>query len=87
MLTLLPGWNMISNQTQTNMSNIGANWMVDGATSLTTAVSNSTINGALTWWDGAQYQTLLISGNPVIEPWKAYFILNQTGVTHTLTIQ
>ena len=86
-VTLAPGWNMISNHTLSNMSNIGANWMVDGSTPLTTAVSNSTINGALSWWDGVQYLTLLISGNPTIEPWKAYFILNQTGVNHTLTIQ
>ncbi|MEK6744564.1 MAG: Ig-like domain-containing protein [Nitrospirota bacterium] len=86
-VTLVPGWNMVSNHTLANMSNIGANWMVDGSTPLTTAVSNSTINGALSWWDGVQYQTLLISGNPAIEPWKAYFILNQTGVNHTLTIQ
>ena len=87
-ITLIPGWNIISNQTLTNMTNIGTNWKVDGAvTTLTTAVSGGTFDGAISWYDGIQYVTQLISGNPTVEPWKAYFMLNNTGVNHTLTIQ
>lgn len=84
--TLLPGWNMISNQTLSNMTDIGTNWLVDETTSLSTAVTNNVIGGALYWWDGSAYVSWNIADNPAVEPWKCYWILNMEGVNHTLTI-
>ncbi len=86
-VTLVPGWNMVAATTATAMTNIGTNWMVDGTQTLDQAVTANVIGGALSWWNGNTYDTLTISGNPTIEPWKGYFILNMTAVNHTLTIQ
>jgi len=85
-VTLVPGWNLIANHLAAPLTDIGANWLVDGA-SLSSAVTANIIAGSLSWWNGSTYDTLVISANPVIEPWKGYFILNMDVVNHTLTLQ
>ena len=88
-VTLKPGWTIIANQLTTNMTSIGTNWLIDGATQLSAAVGAGTIGPALYVWNPgiSNYDSPLISSNPTIEPWKSYMILNNTGVNHTLTIK
>jgi len=86
-VTLIPGWNLISNPTTTNMINIGTNWLVDGS-SLSSAISGAKIGGDIYWWNGSTYDSMNIAlDNPVVEQWKGYWILNLENVNHTLTIQ
>jgi hypothetical protein len=87
-VTLVPGWNLISNPTTSNMTNIGANWLVDG-TALSSAITavSPIIGGAVYWWNGSTYDSWNVADNPVVEPWKGYLILNLDGVSHTLTIK
>ncbi|GFO54930.1 hypothetical protein GMSM_19370 [Geomonas sp. Red276] len=86
-VNLLPGWTMISNPTQQNLSNLGAVWKLDGV-SLADAINAGTVGGGLYWWNGTTYDSWSIIGdNPQVEPWKGYWILNLDGVAHTLTIR
>ena len=91
-VSLLPGWNMISNQTASNMNSISSTWLIDGSPIMaaingTAPFSVPVIGGAISWWDGNTYDTGNIVSNPPVEPWKGYFILNLDSVSHTLTIQ
>ena len=83
---LKPGWTLISNPSTANMSNLGSSWTVDGVT-LSAAVNAGTLGGSIFWWNGSAYDFWTIASNPPLEPWKAYWIVNQTGNDHTLTIQ
>jgi hypothetical protein len=85
-VTLKPGWTMITNPVTDNLTNIGTNWQIDGQP-LSTSVTNGTIGGSFYWWNGITYDFWSISSNPIIEPWKGYWIVNQTSNNHTLTIQ
>jgi YVTN family beta-propeller protein len=85
-VTLKPGWTMIANPSTSNMTSIGTNWKIDGQP-LSTAVTAGTVGGSLYWWNGTTYDFWSISSNPQIEPWKGYWIVNQTSSNHTLTIQ
>jgi len=87
-VTIKPGYTLISNTQTSNMTNIGTNWLITGYADLNAAVTANKIDGTLYWWNGTTYDPLLIS-NPatVIEPWKAYWILNKDNIDHTLTIK
>lgn len=85
-VTLKPGWTLITNPIANNLTNIGTNWLIDGQP-LSTSVTNGTLGGSLYWWNGITYDFWSISSNPIIEPWKGYWIVNQTSSNHTLTIQ
>jgi hypothetical protein len=86
-VTLNPGWTMIANPQLTNMTNIGANWLIDG-NPLSTAITNNQIGGGLYWWNGTTYNSWTIMGdNPQVEPWKGYWIVNIDLSPHTLIIQ
>jgi hypothetical protein len=88
-ITLVPGWNLVSNQTEMNMTDIKTNWLVDGGpTTLEDAISGGTIENSLYWWNGSTWDTSnIVSENPTVEPWKGYWILSKDSVNHTLTIQ
>jgi hypothetical protein len=46
------------------------------------------IGGGIYWWNGTTYDSWTVIGNnPTIEPWKGYWIVNQTSDNHTLTMQ
>jgi hypothetical protein len=86
-VTLRPGWNLVSNPTETSMADIDTNWFVDGST-LIGAILNGVVGGDLYWWDGSGYDFYNVNGDdPAAEPWKSYFMLNMNSVSHTLTIQ
>lgn len=83
---LKPGWTMIANPNSTVKTDIATNWLVDGSP-LGTAVVANKIGGGIYWWNGTTYDSWsIVSGNPQIEPWKGYWILNLDSVNHTLTI-
>jgi hypothetical protein len=84
-ITLVPGWNIVSNQTDTN-TDIKTNWTVSGET-LATAIGNGWIGNSLYWWDGSTWQFPNIMDDPTVEPWKGYYILNDSLINRTLRIQ
>lgn len=93
-ITLVPGWNLISNPTLTNLTGIGASWRVDGdVTTLSAAITAGTIYSGLYWYNTASssYSTWNMStgsgSEPTVEPWKGYWIYNSTTANHTLKIQ
>jgi hypothetical protein len=89
-VTLVPGWNLISNQTTTSMPgvNIRSRWLVDGATALSAAITANTVGGTLYWWNGSTDTTYQVMTDTfAVDPWKAYWILNLTATNHTLTIR
>ena len=86
-VTLKPGWTMIANPNTNNKTSIGTNWLIDGS-ALSLAITGNKIAGGIYWWNGSAYDSWSIIGaNPIIEPWKGYWILNLDSVNHTLTIQ
>lgn len=86
-VTLKPGWTMIASPHPNNISDIGANWLIDGAP-LSAAIMESKIGGGIYWWNGTTYDSWTIVGdNPQVEPWKGYWIVNLESVNHTLTIR
>ncbi|QXM09169.1 fibronectin type III domain-containing protein [Geomonas subterranea] len=85
-VTLKPGWTMVANPTPDNMSNIASSWLVDGSP-LANAIQANKIGGGIYWWNGTTYESWsIVNGNPQVEPWKAYWILNIDSVNHTLSI-
>jgi hypothetical protein len=86
-ITLNPGWTLISNQTPSPMTGIGTTWMLEGTTPLTDAIVSNIIGGAIYWWNGSTHDSENISDDPPVESWKGYWILNMESVEHTLTIQ
>jgi hypothetical protein len=85
-VTLKPGWTMIANPNTTNMTNIGTSWQISGQP-LSAAVTAGTIGGSLYWWNGSTYEFWSVGSNPQVEPWKGYWIVNQTSGNLTLTLQ
>jgi hypothetical protein len=86
-ITLNPGWTMIANPQLTNMTNIGANWLIDG-NPLSQAITANLIGGSVYWWNGTTYNSWTVIGNnPQIEPWKGYWIVNIDSKAHSLLIQ
>jgi hypothetical protein len=88
-ITLVPGWNLVSNHTATNMTGIKTNWLVDGGpATLEDAIGGGTIENSLYEWNGSTWDTTnIVSENPTVEPWKGYYMLNLDSGNHTLTIQ
>jgi hypothetical protein len=87
-VTLEPGWNLIGSHIQTNLNNIGANFRIDGSSTLSAAITGGIIGGDIYWWNGSTYESMNITLDlPPLEPWKGYWILNMDSVSHTLTIQ
>jgi hypothetical protein len=69
------------------MTDIKTNWTVSGET-LATAIGNGWIGNALCWWDGSTWQfPNIVTEDPTVEPWKGYYILNDSVINRTLTIQ
>ncbi|WP_239026966.1 cadherin-like domain-containing protein [Geomonas oryzisoli] len=86
-VTLKPGWTMVANPNSTVKSDIAINWLIDGA-ALGNAVISNKIGGGIYWWNGTTYDSWsIVSGNPQVEPWKGYWILNLDTVNHVLTIK
>jgi len=86
-VVLKPGWTMIANPQVNNMTNIGGNWLIDGQP-LSQAIYSNQIGGSIYWWNGTTYNSwTILEGNPLIEPWKGYWIVNIDTQPHTLTIQ
>ncbi|WP_246014576.1 fibronectin type III domain-containing protein [Geomonas oryzae] len=84
---LKPGWTMIANPNSTVKTDIATNWLVDGSP-LGTAVVANKIGGGIYWWNGTTYDSWsIVNGNPQIEPWKGYWILNLDSTNHSLTIK
>nr|WP_284694772.1 MBG domain-containing protein [Geomonas sp. Red32] len=83
---LKPGWTMIANPNTVNKTNVGSVWQIDGKP-LTDAIAANQIGGSFYWWNGTTYDSWTVASDPVIEPWKGYWILNLDSVNHTLTIK
>ncbi|MBI5439659.1 MAG: hypothetical protein HY900_00435 [Deltaproteobacteria bacterium] len=95
-VTLLPGWNLISNPTLTNMTGIDAEWSVYLATDipgnavpLSTAVGNGTILNGLYWYNptAAGYTSWQITSATLVEPWKGYWVYLNNASSYKLIIQ
>jgi hypothetical protein len=87
-VTLRPGWNLIGSHKQTTLDDLLNYWMVDGSMSLSDAIADEIIGGAIYWWNGSTYEFMNMTlDDPPVEPWKGYWILNMDSVSHTLTIQ
>jgi N-acetylneuraminic acid mutarotase len=86
-VTLKPGWTMIANPNTTIKTSIGTNWLIDG-NPLSNAITANKIGGGIYWWNGITYDSWsIVGGNPQIDPWKGYWLLNLDSINHTLTIQ
>lgn len=86
-VTLKPGYTLISSPKTTNISSIDSTWQINGYPDLAAAVLDGKIDNTLWWWNGTTYDSYLIDSSTVIEPWKAYWILNKdAAATFTLTI-
>ncbi|GFO54927.1 hypothetical protein GMSM_19340 [Geomonas sp. Red276] len=83
---LKPGWTMVADPNAATRSGIGSSWLVDGMP-LADAISANLVGGSVYWWNGTTYDSWTVASDPVIEPWKGYWILNLDSVDHTLTIQ
>ena len=87
-ITLVPGWNLIANQRAIAMTDIGTNWLVDGTTPLSSAITSNIIGGSIYEWEGSTNDSWSIAlDNPEVEPWQGHWILNMDNVSHTLTMQ
>ncbi|GFO54908.1 hypothetical protein GMSM_19150 [Geomonas sp. Red276] len=85
-VNLKPGWTMIADPNTTNKTGIGSTWQIDGKP-LADAIAANRIGGSLYWWNGTTYDSWTVASDPVVEPWKGYWILNLDSVSHTLTIK
>lgn len=97
-VTLVPGWNMVSKQTPGDMTNIDYYWRVDNTSrTLSDAISAGEIFGTIYWYSAGLpspenptlsrgWRSYTIVDDPVIEPWKGYYLLNNDSIQHTLYI-